>query len=239
MIKIAVCDDEQLFVEKLTKMIYKICNVNDIDCKVSKYCTAVSLLEECSSFHAIFIDIDMPYTDGITAAQKINRSKNSNKFPLVVFVTNRDDLVFQALKEYPFVFLRKSCFSEEIEQCIIHIFSEVNTTDHNSYEIKNGRTHVILNLYNIMYVEKEKNYVRFISEKETYKERCGIKEKYNDLRNKGFVQVHIGFLVNLRYILEIQTNNILLSTGQLIPLSKKYRDIVKQEFFEWIGRNND
>ena len=80
-------------------------------------------------------------------------------YELVCDGTNAADEVsdrpgFQALKEYPFVFLRKSCFSEEIEQCIIHIFSEVNTTDHNSYEIKNGRTHVILNLDNIMYVEK-------------------------------------------------------------------------------------
>lgn len=90
-----------------------------------------------------------------------------------------------------------------------------------------------------MYLEKEKNYVKFVLKNNIYRERSKIDEKYDDIHTKGFIRVHIGYLVNARFILEFQTNNVILTTEQRIPLSKKYRNTATNEFFEWLEKNND
>lgn len=237
--RIAVCDDEEPFLDKMDKLLREICKKHNIDCMTSLYSSSEELVDDSLGFHVVFIDIEMPNENGLDAVNRINEKKDKNRFPLIVFVTNMDSYVFSALRHYPFAFLRKFELEGELERCMIRLHSEVMSAEKDFYHIKNGRNDIVVELDKIIYLEKEKNYVKFVSENGAYRERTDIKEKLNDLQYKGFIRIHIGFLVNRRYIYEIQTNNIVLTNGQLLPLSKKYRDAAKREFFEWLGRNND
>lgn len=195
-LKVAVCDDDERFLEKIKKMLNQICQKNNIDCNITQYCSAEDLMDAIQDYHVLFIDIEMPHENGLDAVKRINQMKGQNRFPLIIFVTNMDNLVFSALEHYPFGFLRKTHLSEELEKCVLKVNSEILYAQRNIYRIKKGRNFIILDLNNILYLEKEKNYVKFVSEKEVYKERTDINKKYSDLHNKGFIRVHIGFLVN-------------------------------------------
>lgn len=239
MINCAICDDEEIFSNRLKNMISDICSKNEIEYKITIFNSANGILNSCRNYHVIFMDIDMPDIDGIEAVEEINDKKEKNEFPLIVFVSNMENLVFKALEQYPYIFLRKMFLKDELEKCILRINAEIVDEHRIVYSIKDGRNKIIINLNDVMYLEKEKNYVKFVLKNNIYRERSKIDEKYDDIHTKGFIRVHIGYLVNARFILEFQTNNVILTTEQRIPLSKKYRNTATNEFFEWLEKNND
>ena len=49
-----------------------------------------------------------------------------------------------------------------------------------------------------------------------------------------FVRTHASYLVNMEYIHSIRDTEILLQSGESIPMSRKYRPLVRQKHLEYI-----
>lgn len=101
MFRIAICDDEREFGNKLNEEVKTICNKKSIEYKSDIYSDGLSLMDNYEKYHLILLDIEMPLIDGISVAEHLN-NKRTNDIPYVVFVTGRDNLVFKALKSYPY-----------------------------------------------------------------------------------------------------------------------------------------
>ena len=230
---IAIIDDEQVFSEKLQTLIKNICDHNGIPYKIKIYQDGTRIIEKFKSFHVAFLDIDMPVLNGIKVAQAINAQKNDSNFPFVVFITSKDNLVFDALKQFPYSFIRKSHIDQDLEDCIIKIYSTLNK-DQNLYPIKEGRNIVYVDINSILYCEKQKNYIVYHTTNTTYSERGNMEDKVSDLIKKGFLQTHIGFLVNARHIVELKTNSVSLDNGVEVPISKRFRGVVKEKYMSWL-----
>ncbi len=70
----------------------------------------------------LLLDIDMPEISGMELAEQIFSSNiNTN----VIFVTNRDDLVFQAIHYQPFRFIRKEKLNQELDEAICHLLNKL------------------------------------------------------------------------------------------------------------------
>ena len=69
-----------------------------------------------------FLDIDMP-NNGLEIARKI---KQFNDDIIVIFVSFREDLIFEALQTFPYYFLRKKYLKEELPIVINKIKKNVN-----------------------------------------------------------------------------------------------------------------
>lgn len=55
---------------------------------------------------------------------------------------------------------------------------------------------------------------------------------------KGFVRVRRSYMVNLQYIGKFQRPNLILKTGELIPIGVTYIKLVDQAFSKYISRLN-
>lgn len=238
MLNIAIVDDEKIFTEKLKKTVKNICTENDVVCDIECMLDGFSVLEEYYKYDIIFLDIEMPNLNGIEIAKKINDFKNLNHSPYIIFVTNKDNLVFAALKQLPYSFIRKSSLDEDTSKCIIKINSLISKKQ-KKYSIKVGRNIVVADIDSIIYLEKKNNYVVFHTLKNTYSERSNIDIKYDELSENNFIRPHIGYLVNMKYISELRINELQLQDGTIIPVSKKYRAKVKDEFYDWMVTIND
>ena len=183
------------------------------------------------NFDVVLLDIEMPKYSGLDLASKINEQKDGSGKPYIIFVTNRDGLVFDALKQQPFSFVRKSHL-EDLEPCFDRLITLCESEVY--YPIKSGRDIERIALKDIFYLEKQKNYVIYHTARGTISERTTLDKKTDLLRN-GFLRTHIGYLVNIRCIEVIRTGEISLSDGTIIPLSRKYSEAVRKQFFEWMA----
>ena len=53
-----------------------------------------------------------------------------------------------------------------------------------------------------------------------------------DLKGKGFIRCHKGYLVNSRYIEKVHGNELELSGGEVIPIGRSYDKDVKRMILE-------
>lgn len=233
MLRIAVVDDDKCFNKYLADLVQQVCVKNDITFSVECLYEGYSLIENLDKYDLIFLDIEMPLINGIETAKKINEIKKDEEFPIFVFVTNKDNLVFTALKQFPYCFIPKSDLEYGIEKSIVNVNRKIKEKA-TKYPVKVGRSTLFLNPDEIIYIEKEKNYVVFNLTNNKYRERSNIAEKLNDLRNYDFIRTHIGYIVNLKYISKLEGNSVILNNGGMIPVSKSYKQSAQKLFFDWM-----
>lgn len=230
---VLLVDDEKAFLVSLKKYVLKICGEKNIDINIAATADPYCVLEneQYKHYDVILIDIDMPAVSGIEITQKINSLKGASTKPYIIFVTNRDGLVFEALKTQPYSFVRKSHLGD-LTPCLESIYSRLSRED--PIYIKSGSRTDRLEINEIIYIEKEKNYIIFHTQRGEYKERSSIDRIAGDLTENNFLRPHIGYLVNIRFIDELLPDSIRLINGIVIPVTKKYRKEIKQRFYEWV-----
>ncbi len=116
MIKIAIVDDDPLFVERIYNMIMHL----EEDKAIRKYTDPTIFISDiCNdSPNLIFLDIEMPQLSGIEISKFIS---NSFEDVFIIFLTNRDELVFKAFNKNVIGFIPKSRIEEEWKNMEIKI----------------------------------------------------------------------------------------------------------------------
>lgn len=232
LMKFAVVDDDLLFIEEIEQRILFVCDKYHLAATVDTYQSAVGIFdEELLSFDIVFLDIDMPGVNGIELAEQINKSRQSETMPYIIFVTAMDNLVFEALKQFPYSFVRKTHL-EELEKCILNIAKMRQKSP--VYAIKEGRTTKLIELDKTIYLEKQGNYVYFYTTEGVLQERSLIDDKYKNLAQFGFVRPHVGAIVNANYITDINSNYLRLSNGKEMSISRTYKKEIKAKYQEWL-----
>lgn len=230
---IAVVDDEPKFIDTLINVISKSCNSLNINFTVDKYSNGYGLVEKYKKYHLIFLDIEMPSIDGITIAEKINDIKGESEFPLFVFITSHDELVFNALQSFPYSFIRKSDFKNgsNIRKCLLKISKAVENKS-KTITIRTNRQDIIIKISDIIYIEKLKNYSYIHTVSEKYSVKSSMANFEEILSEYGFIRCHEGYVVNLNNICRIYDKSILLSNSDTVPISRNKVKTVREAFMK-------
>lgn len=237
MINIAVVDDEPIFIDALINKISDCCNLLGIECIIDKYSNGYSVLENYKKYHLIFLDIEMPSIDGIATAKRINDLKGTAEIPFIIFVTSHDELVFDALKSFPYSFIRKNMIDIDLSECVSRINSYFKQI-HQTIILHTERKDIPIIIDEIIYLEKIKNYVIYHTYNQDYKVRSDMNTEFKRISSYSFVRPHIGFAVNNKAIHYIAVDCVLLKNDITIPMNKKYREEIKKKYFKWLGDRN-
>lgn len=228
---IGICDDEEIILDKISQLINDKFKEINCDYNINKFNDPMELIEYYSQeyFDIVFLDIDMPKINGIELAQNI-KIKSPNT--IIIFITSKDELVYESLKVQPFRFIRKSKLTEEISEAIV----EANRfLESNSYKIKiitDNKTFEI-DINSILYIESNRNYIiiNAVNNKQ-YKFKDSINQKEHELEDYGFIRTHSGYLVNERYIQRLTKDNVIMRNNQKIPMSRSRIQYVQKKLIE-------
>lgn len=236
MINIAVVDDEIIFVDELICKITESCEKLNIKFTIDKFSNGFDLLENYKKYHLIFLDIEMPAIDGITTAKKINELKHEAEIPFIVFITSHDNLVFDALKSFPYSFIRKNVINDESEvfNCISKISNKIEKSL-KTIIIRADRQDVVLKISDIIYIAKIKNYSYIHTAAKTYAVKSPLSEYEDFLSHHGFIRCHEGYIVNLDCISKISDKSILLTNHEALPLSRHKAKTVRETFLKRVS----
>ena len=233
---ILLIDDDIRYLEKLCESVDRICRSEGIKAKISDTDDPRELMEDelWKKNDVILLDIDMPEVSGLTLASQINALKGDSEKPYIIFVTERDGMVFEALREQPYSFVRKSAI-EDLAPCLKRIESRLNAED--TFAIHTAGAINRIPVSEIMYLEKQGNYVVYHTVSVEFKERSSLDEKYSALKNYGFIRIHVGCAVNPRFIRTVEADYVILEDETRLAVSRAYKKNVKKEFFDWMVKN--
>ena len=233
--KIAIIDDEQICLKQIKERVNTICAHYNLEHKIKCYDSPAQIIDEedFSGFDIVLLDIDMPGINGIELASKINKHRRSETVPYIIFVSAMDHLVFEALEQFPYSFVRKSHL-DDIDKCILNIHKMRKLSP--VYGVKIGRTTKLIELDKTIYLEKQGNYVNFYTTEGVLQERSLIDDKHKELSGFGFVRPHVGAIVNANYIAEINSKFLRLKSGKEMSISRTYKKEIKEKYHEWLVR---
>lgn len=238
MVKIAICDDEEYYVQKIKKLVENILQQKGMtDYRIDTYESGQELCkdaEKIKEYGIVFLDINMQGMNGIEAAEWI-RDVNSEVY--LVFVTAYVDYAVEGYRVEAIRFLLKDMLDKMLSECMNTILEKMkNNKRIVSFPFVEGRREVLLQ--NIYCIENQKHKQTFhlYGKKDT---EFHLYSKLDDLEQElscyGFIRIHKSYLVNVRYIAAIENYKVKLKTGEALPVPReKYRE-VKARYFEMMG----
>ena len=143
--KIAVCDDEQIFVDDVVKKLKE----QSEQCEISEYISGEELLNSSLEFDMIFLDIEMTGINGINAAFTLRERGFDG---MIIFLTSHTEFMPDAFKVKAFRFLDKPLDSEKFNEAFSEAKKEIMNTEHILLSDRSGKT-VYLKLTDIVYLE--------------------------------------------------------------------------------------
>lgn len=237
MIKIALCDDEQHIVGKLSDTINAILKEQGVMSEISVFTDAGSLLQGCANspgslFDLLILDIEMPGMNGLDLAAKIRKMDTR---VLIIFLTAHESYVYSSFEHSPFRYIPKSAFDSYMPKALR---DACKVLDKERMEV--GYYHAVtpgsdtkLPYHTICYIEKQGRLCVFhLADGESLSVKKSIREVYAELDGSLFVTVHSGCIVNLKYVRQIQKPVVSLENGATFVVSRanqrKVREVIHQ-----------
>ena len=231
MIKIALLDDDKTALTISKGVIEQFFNDKNIPFSVDAFNASAPFIAMAKEekYQLVFLDIDVDEMNGIDAGKVV---KEIDPHTDIVYLSQREDLVFDTLFLHPFGFIRKSKILEDFPS-VLQLYIDTNLKEDDSSKLvvtsKSGVTNIVI--ADIMYIEGNKNYQTIYLKNDTTVEvRLLMSDLEKQLENKGFIRIHKGYLVNNIYIRKIVKNDVMLTNNKILPLAGKRREEIMEKY---------
>jgi len=225
MIKIAVVEDDLSTQKSFCGYLQKFFAEKKEEYQAEFYPDAIKLLDKSTAdFNLVFMDIDLPYMNGMEAAEKI-RSKD--KSVMIIFVTSLAQFAIQGYKVQAFDYIVKPFNYYNLSMSLNRALPSLESKG-KSIAIRNSeRKTEIVYLSDLMYIEVVNHYLYFHIKDRTIRSYDTLEKFKSELENNSFILCSRSFLVNLHYVKEIDHNDVLVGKEKL-PLSRTKKQAFSQ-----------
>ena len=216
--KIAICDDEPLHIDKIRSIL--------LDEETDNYTKPANLLNAITAgkrYDVLFLDIMMPEIDGISLAREL---RELDEDMLIVFITSKIEFMQTGYEVKAFRYLLKDQIDTGLPKIWKDIEKELLDRADTYFTYEFERKTYRYPCRDILYLES--NLRRLILH--TNRDTAALYGKLDDLAIKYpmFVRIHKSFLVNRRHIRSISAGMVVLSNGDVLPISRKYADSLEE-----------
>lgn len=232
-LKIGICDDDMFALDLIQDAVSMVLRNKKIQGQIRVFQRVKDLEKkmEQTQFDLLLLDIDLPGMDGITFGKKLRGEKSRID---IIFVSNREDKVFDSLKVNPVGFIRKKHFLEDVPGVMENYLERRAEAFSKKLVIQGKEKTEIFEIEDILYIEGQRKIqqIYLVDQVIPTEVKKSLHELETELENQGFLRVHKGYLVNYRHIRIFQGNDILLDSGDCVPVSRRKLQEVKEVYME-------
>lgn len=229
--RIAICDDESNITEVIRSVVSAAFSKAGVPVDIETYTSVESLTRRIATevYDLLFLDICMPKCDGIAFGEKLRKAGDTTD---IIFVSNRGDKVFDALKIHPFGFVRKNNFINEITAAVDNYLNSLSARDKYSITVRGKGCIMTVKVAETVYFEGSGKYqiMHVTGKSEPLTVYYSMEKLEEELDKFGFIRVHKGILVNFRFISRILVGEVELTTGEKLPLSRRKSMEIKNKY---------
>ena len=230
MLKIAVLDDEPLFLDRFVPVLEKQFDGQE-EIHISVFHDSTPFRKSASQFDLIFLDIDIPDVSGIEIASELRQNGSRQT---LIFVSGYEHFVFESIRCKPFRFIRKELFQSELPEAVESWLAEHKKAAMTfSLPDKSGHEQIYKVSETIaFYVVRHDVYLlHSVRGSVLLPDRTQTLERLEqNMQEFGFLRVHKSWLVNFRFIHQIRREEILLKNGEIVPMSRRRSNEIRQQY---------
>ncbi len=234
--KIAICDDDAEFCSNTAKCVRSFFSDVETDCIIRSF-NDVSALDDSiksgTEYDLLLLDIFFDDENGMSYAKEFRRNNQNTD---IIFITTAKEYAIESFDVDPIYYILKPLGSDKLEEAL-NRYMKKHMMDNVCFTSSNGLIKVKLN--EILYFEIYGHRIAIHKSNGTEVVLHGtLSEIENQLPRAPFVRPHRSYLVNMNYITEILRFDILLSNGEVIPISKSQFNRVQLRFLEFLDKKD-
>lgn len=230
--KIAIVDDEIREQEIIAKYIGEWAEVKKELVEFFYFDNSEGFLfswEDIKDYALLVLDIEMGEISGLELAKKIRLE--DKRIP-IIFVTGYDEYMQYGYDVSALHYLIKPVNKDKLYQALGRLSEKEETVQSLIVNSGNGVRRIQIN--NILYVEAAGHG----SIMHTVDEVIRLKESFGDIEKQvhssgEIVKCHRAYLVNLRFVSAVWNANLILDTGENLPISRSQMKNVQREFLRY------
>src|SRR5690606_7179008 len=236
MISIALCDDEQKYLDFYESKIHEIATKHKLIVDIIRFKNGESLLfyleDNPNKFDMIYLDV---LTGGITGIETAMQIRKFNEFAKIIFLTSSQEFVYNAFEAKATNYLIKSLHDNKFEEVFLSTVKSLNRSlSKEVIRFKSQSEDITFNLSDITHIESFKRLVLVhTSNKQVHEFYYKLSDLESNLADKDFILTHRSYLVNLSYIQKISSTDLTLKNGIIVPISRNLLSDVKQKYIKY------
>ncbi|MBQ6020357.1 MAG: response regulator transcription factor [Clostridia bacterium] len=213
--RIAVCDDEDVIVQELSRLTLSYFSEAGIESEVRTFPDAESLLSSGVKFDILLLDCKLPGVDGVELARQVQTRFPSSE---IVFITAYSDYLFESYDVRHLKYILKPVTRERLEKTFDDYLSSAN-----------GRKPVFvmadlsIPMNEICYIISKKNNTSVVTGQTSYNSRKTLKEYAGELNPASFMMVKRGPIVNFAHIARHCDGMLTMTDQAVIGVSRRLR----------------
>lgn len=230
MFRFAIVEDDDTCAEQLQKYLAQYAEENALEIRTDRFYDGLNFAEDYKAqWDLIFMDIEMPLLDGMSAARRIREKDDS---VLLIFITNMAQYAIQGYEVRALDYILKPvnyyAFAMKLRK-VIRILDQritkaaiVMDTEGNSRRIA---------LSEVRYIEVLDHQLIYHRSDDTF-HTFGSLKKAEQEYGKDFARCNNCYLVNLRYVDGFSGNDVIVG-GKPLPVSRARKKDFQQRVADY------
>ena len=229
MIRIAVCDDDELYITKTIKpLLMKAQKVVGIQIDVKFFTGGVRLLEEYNNhqyYDIVILDIDMPDINGKELAARL---RELDKDLYIAFLSAYKEEVYDVIPLNISAFIPKEYDEDKCLNGLVKLlkkYTEEKPEQKMFDVLENGQiASARLCVDNILFIRVIKSIVVISTENgDLVSNERSLRNLETELSPFGFYRICSNILVNVNKVYEVLETEVVLKNGTHLPVSRRRR----------------
>ena len=231
--KLAICDDEKRIRDVIAQSVWDVSESIEIEL----YADAKGILASGFDADILFLDIQMPGTDGMKAARLM---REAGKKTVIVFVTALEEQVFGAFDVGAFNYIIKpfdrnrlrEIIKAAIERAEENRYIETTLTEKEKgsfrfITVKAGGSNIRVILSELVYAEiYDRRIVLHMKDRDNI-EYYGRISELESIAGKDFFRIHRAFLINLGFVKSYDSQFVRVGDADIPVARGKYQELIK------------
>jgi Response regulator of the LytR/AlgR family len=200
------------------------------DIRISEFPHPDRLLDACEKevFQVYILDIVMPLIDGIELGSRVRKQDREAQ---ILYATTEPQYALKAYRANPLDYLVKPIGREQIFEALSKALEKIGESGEPVFPLRTGHGIQVIKLRDIICCEYMNHVVWFSLVNGESVKSSTITGKFRDymsevLENDHFLQPHISFLINMRYVERFDKDAFTLRGGVRVPISaRSYREV--------------
>lgn len=188
-------------------------------------------LLETQEIHILFLDIDMPFLNGLEFRKK------AIDVPVCIFITAHPEHAVESFELDTIDFIVKPIRLDRFNQTMSRVeeYMELKhkaalfelTIGGDVIYIKEGHEQIKIKLHDILYLEALKDYTKVVTAQKKYCVLSNIGSLLKEPHFASFLRIHRSFAVQKQFIKKVLTHEVVLNNETLIPIGRSYKNNLK------------
>ncbi len=228
--KIAVCDDEQIYIDNIVELLDIFSDKNNIDFEKSTFINSAEVMSSDIKFDIAVLDVEMDNMNGIKLGEKL-REQNPNI--ILIYVTAHKKYLDDALNLNAVRFFEKPLNEQRFFKGLQDAIKRIDNSTIRFY-LKDKKTMERILAQDIIFVEIENRKTKIVTHNKEFHSNHHISFWQDNLTSTIFISPHKSYIINFNYVTAYERDYIILDGRYKVNVARNKQSDFYQKFMRFV-----